>query len=419
LALITTERTAVQILVNEYRQRDDLFGLNNFARTVLGAHAEQAKRLAGWAVDVINGVEPSIPDETEDTIQVSKQVDGKTLNLSLKADHLPITTYEELVEFFEIDTERWRPTTQRFNFWGNGDSPNFQVRAEFREVEYQGLRAEDREAFRQWAEGHALPRHDLNFYLPEKTGNLLEIMLADLHVGKFVEGSYDVDIAIERTREAVLSILRRATVDGVERIALVLNGDTFNDDNGRRTTTKGTPQQSTGRWQSIYQRVRELVTELALTASRLAFVDIYVISGNHDKERSFYLADGLHGSLANYRDRITVHTETERNAIDWGRCLIGLMHGDGLKPVDIAFSVLREYPTTGKDIIEVHLGHQHTRREDEIHGVLLRRFRTPSEDDDWHRENLYCHNVKSIVGILWNKERGEIANYPFTFVGDT
>jgi predicted phosphodiesterase len=425
MSLLTSERTAVEILANLYLQRGSDSGLNNFARTVLGAHAEQAKRLAILAKKVGDGeidldaLDLDAGREEHPEVRTTREVNGKELNFSLKTNRLPITTFDELVEFFEVDLEQWQPVSQQFNFWGSEASPNFQVKAVFQERPYQRIKALDREAFREFAKTFALGVPDKEHVAPLPEGNLLEIVVADLHASKFVEGSYDLESSISRLREATLSILRRANVDGIERIAFVYNGDTINDDNSKRTTTAGTPQESEGRWQTVFRRIRETIAELALQARYFAPVDIYIIPGNHDAERSFYLQDALWAYFAN-TDDITVHIEFENRAyIDWGVATIGLAHGDGIKPQDLAMTMLRETDPRGKHVWEWHLGHIHTRRIDEIHGVTLRRFRSPSDDDTWHRHKALNHNGKDIVALLWNKGRGQVAEYPYCFVGDT
>src|SRR5690606_32412523 len=117
---IPSERDAVRILVNRI-ERDGEGGLKNFARTVLGAHSEQARRLAEAAIAVHAGERDlaslDFRDSGIENVTVSTEVDGRELNVQLKADALPITTYEELVEFYGIDTDVWVPTEQSFSFW--------------------------------------------------------------------------------------------------------------------------------------------------------------------------------------------------------------------------------------------------------------------------------------------------------------
>jgi hypothetical protein len=409
LPLLTDERTAVQILINEAAQRGPE-GLNNFARTILGAHAEQAKHLATCARE---GTLP--PASDSETVTVTRTIEGREMAVSLKADKLPITSYEELVEFYEIDTDRWQPVKQVFNFWGSDASPHFQVKAEFREVEYKGLVEADREKVRDWY-AQLAPQEWGPCQAQDESENLLEIVISDLHADKPSTDGSGLEEHLQRIRGGVRGLLSRAKAHGVARIALVFLGDTFEHE-GDGLTSNGTRMETHGDPRESYRKVRDCIGQLTAQAAELAPVDLYVLSGNHDKERAWYAVDSLHGLFANH-ERVTVHTDTRRAAIDWGINLIGLWHGDRQKNVDIAMTLLREFDTRGKHVLEVHLGHEHSRREDEIHGVLLRRFRSPTPDNAWAADNLFNHSGKSITGILWSRDRGEIATYPVNFVGD-
>ena len=423
MPLIISEPVAVQIIAAERDRRGTDSGLKNFARVVLGAHTEQASRLVREADRYaggtpLEGLELHAHDEPD--VQVTREVEGRELNLVLKADRLPVTTFEELVSFFEIDLERWQPRSQRYNFWGSSDNPQFQVRADFVERPYQGLAARDREAVREFAAQFAPDLPDLEWFdsSGESCGRLLEIMVADLHAAKFVENRYDLEESLYRMRDGIKRILRRANVDGIEHIALVFNGDTFNDDGRNRTTTKGTPQESEGRWQTVFSRIREEISEVAVLCGYVAPTTLYILPGNHDRERAYYLQDALSGWLSKH-PHIEVVTDFEDRAyIDWGVATIGLTHGDEAKPPDLAMTLLRETDPTGKHVWEWHLGHIHTRRIDELHGVTLRRFRSPSEADEWHRKRTFSHNTKDIVGIIWDRELGQVAEYPVAFLTD-
>ena len=410
MPLITDERSATEILIG-VRARYPEVPLKAFAREVLGAHADQGRRLSELAE---RGELP--PYVEPETISVQHTIDGRERSITLKAGRLPITSFDELVEFYDIDLERWKPTSQLFNFWGSEASPNFQVKAAFREVEYKGLGAADREATRDWFAALA-PEWEPNEGWDDATGNLLEIVISDLHADKLTTSGTTLTQHLARVGAAFDEIVNRADREGISRVALVFLGDTF-DHEGNGATTNGTTQQVQGDPRVAYLQIRDFIGTLARLAAHIAPVDVYVLSGNHDRERAFYAADSLAG-LFREHPRVTIHTDTERAAIDWGVNLVGLWHGDKQRNEDIAMTLMREFDTRGKRVLEVHLGHLHTRREDEVHGVLLRRFRTPTPDNSWAREKLYSHNAKSITGILWNRDRGPIAEYPVTFVGET
>ena len=98
---MTDERTAVQILMDLGRNYPAV-ATANFARLVLGAHSEQARRLAGMAER--NELPP--PAAGGEDVTVTREIEGRELSISLKAGKLPITSFQELVDFYGIDLKR-------------------------------------------------------------------------------------------------------------------------------------------------------------------------------------------------------------------------------------------------------------------------------------------------------------------------
>lgn len=417
MPLIGTEQDAVRILVNRV-QKDGGEGLQNFARRILGAHSEQARRLADLALKVVEG-ETSIDDiefEQSETVQVQAQANGRDFEVTLKADRLPITSYEELVEFYDIDTRVWQPVEQSFSFWGNSDRPNFNVKARFQRDEYQAAKAEDRESFREWASQYA-PDVELPEWVGTPNGKMLEVVISDLHVDRAGQRDTNLERMLAGVREVVGKA--RSLYGTVEEVNLVFLGDTFNSDNGRDTTTSGTPQESEHDWRETFRQTREAIVTAALTAAKVGSrVNIHILPGNHDYERAYYLTDTL-WSFFHRTDHIKVVLDDgPRRYLRWGSSLIGLTHGDRVKPVDLAMSMFREQTTVGVRFFEWHLGHIHTRREDEIHGVTFQWFRTPSDPSEWEQKNLYGHNRKDITGIVWDRAEGPKDTFRHTLGSD-
>lgn len=417
MPLLTTERQAVDILVNRIRTYGPE-GLKNFAREVLGAHSSQASKLADIATAIHGGSDPAsfdLADDSQRLVQVTQEVDGKQLNLTLKADRLPITSYEELVDFYEIDTDVWHPTRQVFNFWGSAGTPNFQVKASFERDDYRAASKEDREAFREWASQFA-PQLDIPWD-GNPNGKMLELIIADLHVDR-VGG---VERAIARLIAGSTDILgkTKALYGTVEEVNLVLLGDTFNADNGRDTTTAGTPQNSEDDWRANFRLVREAIAHVAMKAATVGQrVRIHILPGNHDYERSYYLADTLWSYFRN-TDAIEVELDdSPRRYLYWGYSVIGLTHGDRIKPADLAMTMFREARTEDARFLEWHLGHNHTRREEEVHGVHFQWFRSPQDPSEWEHKNLFNHNRRDITGIVWDLLDGPEDTFRYTVRSD-
>lgn len=415
MALSITERQALEILTNRVR-KDGEAGLINFAREVLGAHSAQAKRLAYLAVDVVDGKysmdtlpEDSISvEEDDEPIHVTKEVDGQTLNVTLKSGKLPITTYEELVDFYNIDTDEWEPTAQSFNFWGSGTRPNFQIKANFAKKLPQDMNL-SRQEFREWATTFAPSPRKLTPLSPLKTPLMAEVVLSDLHWDKANTGT-STEQFTERLYDAVDSVLDGLAVHGtIEELNLVFLGDTFHADTPDGKTTMGTQQEVDPDWRASFNIVRGAIANIASElAEYIPQVNIRIIPGNHDTVKTFFLIDSLWSYFHNH-SRVRVALEdVGRQYIRWGVNLIGLNHGDKIKPVDLVMSMFHEADTSGMRFMEWHLGHYHTRRVEEVHGVTVRSFQSPREAGTWDVAHAYNHNKREIVGILWHKEEGPV-----------
>lgn len=117
--------------------------------------------------------------------------------------------------------------------------------------------------------------------------------MPDIHFGKLTwreESGDDYDIKI--AREIVTSTLERllsyAEHFGVERILFPFGNDFFNVDNIDNTTTHGTPQQEDTRWRKTFREGKRLAVSMIDRCLSIAPVDVLVIPGNHDEQRSFF-----------------------------------------------------------------------------------------------------------------------------------
>ncbi len=412
------ETVAVHLAANRIREQDgDTHGVQNFLRG-LGAHSEQAKALGLQALGVYQMSEDvDVPQGSEPTVQAAVEVDGREMNIVLKSDRLPITTFDELVDFYDIDTEVWQPQSQLFNFWGSKQNPNFQVKANFKKNDYKDSLAEDRAAFREWASGLTRVSWDSEkdrVYPAPTEEVMIELVLSDLHVEKHSLDGEGLDGYLSLVSFGAAHLLSEsaAVYGAVEEIHIVLLGDTFNSDNLKGTTTKGTPQENVSGYRETFSRTRETIAGLVEYAVRYApMVVLHVIPGNHDRERSYYLADSLWAYFKEHPGVTVEVPDTSRQYIRWGNSLIGLAHGDDVKPMDLVMSMFREQSTDGVVYPVWHLGHYHTRREDEVHGVLLRYFRTARGSGEWEEPKGYGHNKKDMVAIVHHKDIGDIAEF--------
>ena len=131
-----------------------------------------------------------------------------------------------------------------------------------------------------------------------KSGYMLEVNIFDLHFGKLCWNGetgedYDTKIASKRFHNAIDDIVGKAVFHDVDKIVFPVGNDFFNSDNLRNTTTNLTPQDEDLRWQKTYTNGRKLIVEGIDKLRTIAPVDVVIVQGNHDFQRSFYLGDSL------------------------------------------------------------------------------------------------------------------------------
>lgn len=355
---------------------------------------------------------------TENTLEVEK-----VINKNIK-------TLNDLIEVCEIDTKEWDIERWVCNKWEmgykNGEQvgtlPLFQVKAWLRRniskknlLEIKTELIEEIKKFK--------PVYPKITY-PKSNELLYEICPFDIHFGKLTWGEetnfdYDIKIAEETVLRCVKEHLDNAIKYKVERFLFVVGNDFFNSDNKSNTTTGGTPQDEDTRWRKTYKKGRQLMVTCIDMLSLTAPVDVLIIPGNHDTERSFYLGDSLECWYNNSKNVTVNNSPRTRKYFEYGNCLIGFAHGKDEKIAGLPTLMALEYPTGWSECKhrEWHLGDKHHSKKidtvsiDEKDGVTTRILRSVSTADQWHYGKGFIGAIRGMEGFLWDKKTGLKATY--------
>jgi hypothetical protein len=340
-----------------------------------------------------------------------------------------ITTLEELVEFFKVDTERWQVNNFRINKWEsasvkNGIVPLYQVRATLgRNLEREAeLAAESyRQALEDLRDGPIdyppVPsyRHISGPAIDDAC--LLEVAAFDPHIGMYgwaqeVGEDYDSSIAV------------RSYTSSVERILYVVGNDLSHVDGlGEQqkggATTAGTQQ------------------DFGIDQARtIAPVDVLIIPGNHDEQTSYKVGEVL---AAWYRKdpavRVFYDPDSDDNRMwprrrqyyQYGQNALMFTHGMEYKrkrdPLPLLFAT--ECPpvvwasTTHR---EVHTGHSHIRMSGryqpeadvtETRAIITRSLPGLTPEDSWHYNQGYKH-AKAATGLVFRRSGGLVGLHEVT-----
>ena len=340
-----------------------------------------------------------------------------------------VVTVEKLLEIYNIDLEIWEIEKQIVNTWEVGakgpdgkitTTPLFQVKLWLKKkqvlFELHNVRQEFLEDLKKLS-----PQVPSNFRKQPQEGKLLEITVFDLHFGKVawheeVGENYNIEIATQRFNDCIDYFMDLYKGTSLDRILLPISNDFFNSDRSHpfNSTTSGTPQEEDTRWQNTFRKGRELLITNIQKLSKIAPVEVKVVPGNHDYERSFYLGDSLEGWFHNDQNVNIDNSPNPRKYFSYGKNLIGFTHGNNEKLADLPMIMAQENPTAWAMSYyrEFHLGHLHHKKEgrfnatNELQGVMVRHMSSLSGTDSWHHKKGYIGARKSAEAFLWDKEKG-------------
>jgi hypothetical protein len=256
---------------------------------------------------------------------------------------------------------------------------------------------------------------------------MLEVNLWDVHMGRFIwneetgEIDYNTDMACERYINSGMTLLNEGLriAGSIDQILLPIGNDFFTSDKDMpfSMTTKGTPQHLDHMWQHIYKKGRRALIDLINMLAKHAPVYIYNIPGNHDQQKSFYLADAIE---IYFQDHPNVHVDNsyrETKYHRYGNSLIGFHHGryggnDAFKRLATTMQNQKPIDWSETYFHEWHMGDKHKQEQwklrDEIdfQGITFKHMRSLASIDDWETGQNYHRKIGG-QAYLWNFNKGK------------
>lgn len=246
---------------------------------------------------------------------------------------------------------------------------------------------------------------------PKRSGLLYEIAIPDIHIGKLVWGeevgstSFDSNQAVELFKKAVATLIESTDVSKIERILLPVGNDFYNVDNAAGTTTAGTKVDEDTRWKNSFCKGSKLMTDVIEYLSKFAPVDVVIVQGNHDSERSFYLGEYLFAWFKNHKDVTIDNSAPQRKYYKWKKVLIGFTHGNEEKHSELPLIMATERPNFWAECTckNWHLGHYHRERLEDIKGVIVHVLPSLTQTDGWHFSKGFIGTKRAAEGLLFDE----------------
>jgi hypothetical protein len=285
-------------------------------------------------------------------------------------------------------------------------------------------------------------RPDLPARFHEAENCLLVLDPADVHIGKLsirseTGFSYDIDIAAHRLVEGSRLLLTKGKALGATRVLLVIGNDIAHIDSPKRTTTSGTPQDTSGSIFSIYRAASKGYRDIVQMALDMKLaVDVVFCPSNHDWVLGFTIAQELAAWFSGHPNFSATNYNISEKHIKYyrfGGNLMMFTHADGAKEADLPQIMLVE---ARHHIAEcphryAYLHHYHHRMRRGLGVRPMQRekdhiamtatgvgpgaqegdnldivyVRSPSPPDGWHHRNGYL-NRQAVEAFLHHPDEG-------------
>ncbi len=236
----------------------------------------------------------------------------------------------------------------------------------------------------------------------------------DPHIGMFcweeeAGENFDLKLAEEQIATAMNKLVSLAPQS--ETGLLINVGDFFHTDFVTNMTMKaGNILDVDTRWGKMIRigiRIMRSAIDLLLTKHR--FVRIINAQGNHDLHTSVILSQLM---MAFYEGNPRVIVDESMNPFKYhrfGKCMLGVVHGDTTKPQDLPGVMAADRPEDwGRTLYRRwYCGHIHHDTVKEYPGCIVETIRTLAPRDAWHNQQGY-RSGRDMKLDLWHHKYGYI-----------
>lgn len=246
---------------------------------------------------------------------------------------------------------------------------------------------------------------------------LLVLSPTDLHYGKggwlgFGAGAYSREICAARLRDAIRRVLARLPTLP-ERILVPIGSDWFHVDNAHGTTTRGTPQDMDGTPQQIWEEGTALALDMLSLLRDVAPLDMVLQAGNHDEMLSACLFSVVRAYFRSDSDVRFLGDRGPYQYVEYGRSLLGITHGDGLKAAKdlgplMAVGAPEAWARAATGQRYWLTGNLHHYSVHEEAGVTVFLLPSLAGSDRWHAKKGYTTARPALQGLLFDPAEGYV-----------
>jgi hypothetical protein len=321
-----------------------------------------------------------------------------------------IKSLDELIVKCKIDTDKWEITKYVQNYWGNGETPHWQVKA------WLGKKSTEQvfqDAFVDFLSSYSPVSQEV--MSPKWEGNKFPAMLIinkqDSHLNKYdIDGNNNITDRLANIMYKVEVIANQATLsNNLEQITYIIGSDEFNSE-FTGMTTKGTPQTNTHTYQTSFEYIcGHEVLMITMLLQYAESVNIVYVAGNHDEFVGWHMVNWLQTYFRN-TDRLTFDCSPKyRKYISYGNSALMFNHGDAIKPTKLAAL----FPMEFKDSWSFHqnfyifTGDKHHEVSHDFNGIKFYQIPAFSNAKSiWDDKNGHVMSKAEVTGFLIEEASG-------------
>ena len=321
-----------------------------------------------------------------------------------------IKSLDELIEKCKIDTDKWEITKYVQNYWGNVETPYYQVKAWLGKKKEEQVFQDSFISFLSTYEPVS-PQIVAPTYEFSKKLACLVINKQDSHLNKLdINGNNDIEERFGEFIQRVEIILSQAAIsNNITDIKYIIGSDEFNSE-FTNTTTKGTPQQNILSYHTAFQMICDHeVSVINLLLQKAKRVEIVFVAGNHDEFVGWHLASWLQTYFRSHERAKFDISPKYRKYISYGSSALMFNHGDALKPAKLAGLFPMEYKEEWSlhDNFYIFTGDKHHEMSLDFNGIKF--YQLPAfstAKSGWDEKNGYTITKGEVTGFLIDSQDG-------------
>jgi len=321
-----------------------------------------------------------------------------------------IKSLDELIVKCKIDTDKWEITKYVQNYWGNGETPHWQVKA------WLGKKSTEQvfqDAFVDFLDSYKPVSQEV--MSPKWEGNKFPAMLIinkqDSHLNKYdIDGNNNITDRLANIMYKVEVIANQATLsNNLDQITYIIGSDEFNSE-FTGMTTKGTPQTNTHTYQTSFEYIcGHEVLMITMLLQYAENVNVVYVAGNHDEFVGWHMVNWLQTYFRN-TERLTFDCSPKyRKYVSYGGSALMFNHGDAIKPAKLAALFPIEYREgwSFHNNFYIFTGDKHHEVSHDFNGIKFYQIPAFSNAKSlWDDKNGHVMSKAEVTGFLIEQGSG-------------